>query len=62
MGDGAQGKSDGFLWTESGPAGLAVSFLTVIHIVSKQLPTVKVQKVWAFKTKMISLEGIGEMS
>ena len=62
MGDGAQSKSDGFLWTESGPAGLAVSFLMLIHIVSKQLPTVKVQKVWAFKTKMISLEGIGEMS
>lgn len=37
-------------------------FLTLIHMVLNQLPTVKVQKVWAFKMKMISLEGIGEMS
>lgn len=29
MGDGAQSKSDGFLWTESGPAGLAVLFFDV---------------------------------
>lgn len=42
--------------------GWCFCFLTSIHVVLKQLPTVKVQRVWAFKMKMISLAGIGEVS
>lgn len=55
-----QSKSDGFLWTESGQAGLVLLFLTSIHVVLIQLPTVKLQRVRAFKMKMISLAGIGK--